>query len=152
MKPSFSKFALVSGTGWLIDVVLTAGLVRLGTTPFLASLSGSIIAVTFVYVVSLRAVFSVGGRLGARALPFYVIWQVFSISGSAWLVAFLTHLIAPWLAALAASVSWIELAHPLAAASGIGKALATPITLAANFLFFSRLTSWLRTSHPSVSK
>lgn len=136
-------FATVSGTGWLIDVVLTVALVHFGSPPFFASLVGSVVAVTFVYIVSLRAVFTIDGRLGARAFPLYVIWQVFSISVSAVLVAVLAHLIAPWLAAVSPEASLIEITDPLPVASGLAKALVTPITLAANFLFFHWLSTWL---------
>jgi len=152
MIQKFLRFAAVSGTGWLIDVVLTVLLVRFGATPFMASLTGSVVAVTFVYIVSLRAVFAIEGRLGARAFPLYVVWQVVSISASAALVAFLTHLTASSVAQVSQAVSWIDITDPLSTAAGISKGLATPVTLAANFLFFQWLAKWLGSRQEAVPK
>lgn len=152
MMQKFLRFAAVSGTGWVIDIILTVLLVRLGATPFMASLIGSIVAVSFVYVVSLRAVFAIEGRLGRRAFPLYVVWQVFSISASSVLVAFLAYLIAPLVALASQEIAGLEIGDPLSVASGISKALVTPLTLAANFLFFQWLAKWLGTQPRAVSK
>lgn len=148
----FLRFAVISGSGWIIDVSLTVMLVYMGATPFLASLAGSVVAVTFVYVVSLRAVFEIDGRLGTRAFPMYLMWQVFSISASSALVALLAHLIAP---SIAATLDHFDMAggrDPLSAASGLSKGLVTPITLAANFLFFRWLASWAARLSPSAHR
>lgn len=142
MVKKFFRFAAVSGTGWLIDVILTVSLVSVGTPPFLASLTGSVVAVTFVYIVSLRSVFGIEGRLGTRAFPLYVMWQVISISTASALVAFLAFLIAPW----------IDATDPLSVASGLAKGLVTPVTLAANFIFFQCLSKFLVPRQTAVPK
>jgi len=139
-----SKFTLVSGCGWLIDVWLTMGLVALGVSPFWASLVGAFTAVTFVYVVALKAVFSVSGRFGARGFPAYVLWQCVAISIASLLVAWIALRLEPIVAAAGPDVP-----NPLSLGSGIAKAIVTPVTLLANFLFMRWLTSWLRSKEIS---
>ncbi|MFW5654100.1 MAG: GtrA family protein [Roseicyclus sp.] len=139
----FTGFAAVSGTGWVIDVVLTMALVQLGVAPFWASMAGAGAAVTFVYVVALRAIFGVGGRIGARGFPLYVLWQVCAISATSALVAVLAGLLAaPGEATLDRLVPE-GAADPLAWASGAAKALVTPLTLLSNFFFMRLLTKRL---------
>lgn len=146
MIRGFVRFAAVSGCGWLMDVGLTMGLVQLGIPPFWASLVGAGVAVTFVYVVSLHAIFGVNGALGARGFPAYVIWQLFAISAASLLVAWLAHLLVPLAERLPA-----QGADPLSLASGAAKALVTPLTLLANFLFIKWLTLRLRSGHEPPS-
>ena len=138
-RRSFLGFAVISGCGWLIDIGLTMGLVAFGVPPFWASLVGAGTAVTFVYIVSLHAIFGVDGALGARGFPIYIIWQVFAISVASVLVASLAHL----LVSLLNLEPWAIVA-PLSLASGAAKALVTPLTLLANFFFIRWLTLHLR--------
>ncbi|WP_085790022.1 GtrA family protein [Roseivivax jejudonensis] len=135
MHSNFLVFAIVSGCGWLLDVGLTMGLVQLGASPFWSSMIGAAVAVSFVYVVSLNRIFSVEGALGARGFPAYLIWQAVAIFIASALVAWLSHALLPMAAALP-----VQAADPLALASGAAKALVTPITLLANFLFMRWLT------------
>lgn len=152
MLRTFLRFAAVSGTGWLIDVCLTVILVAIGAAPLFGSLIGSAVAVTFVYTVSLRSVFSIDGRLGVRAFPLYLVWQVFSITAASFLVAFLAYLLVPWVSELSQSATWVGAGDPLATASGLSKGLVTPVTLAANFLFFQWLTNFLRNREHLATK
>lgn len=140
-------FAVVSGTGWLLDVGLTMGSVYAGAHPFWASLFGAGVAVTFVYFVSLRRIFEVGGRLGARGFPFYVIWQVFAISVTSVLVALVVDLLAPVSAAALSRLAPDGAADPLTYSSGAAKAFVTPLTLVANYLFMKWLTVRLESNH-----
>lgn len=129
----FLPFAAISGTGWLIDMGLTMAVVQLGLSPFLGSAIGAATAVTFVYVVSRLLVMGDRQIGGAREIGLYVAWQVFAISMASALVAALAHLLAPLVAAFGTL-------DALALASGIAKALVTPLTLIANFLFLKWLT------------
>lgn len=115
------------------------GLVALGTPPFWASLVGAFTAVTFVYIVSLKSVFSVSGKFGARGFPAYILWQCVAIFIASLLVAWIARGLEPIVAATGPDVS-----SPLSLSSGIAKALVTPLTLLANFIFMRWLTSWLR--------
>lgn len=145
----FSKFFVISGCGWLLDVLTTMALVQAGMSPFLASMTGAGLAVTFVYVASLSAVFQICGFSGLRGYGPYILWQVFSISVASVLVSLLAFLIEP--ALLRATQSGLFtgtdfLPNPLSLATGISKALVTPLTLAANFLFMRWLTGRMRRS------
>ena len=53
-----SIFTVISGLGWLIDMVLFLALVRAGMDPFFANLIGAFVAVTFVFVFAQRHVFT----------------------------------------------------------------------------------------------
>lgn len=139
---SFTGFAAVSGAGWLCDVALTMALVQMGAHPFWASVAGAGTAVTFVYVVSLRAIFAVGGGPGARGFPFYVLWQICAISAASILVALLAAGLEPLAAEIFDRIGTGG-TDALTWASGAAKALVTPLTLLANFLFMRILTKRL---------
>ena len=136
----FYGFALVSGCGWLIDVGLTMFLVSLGTPPFWASIAGAGVAVTFVYVVSVHAIFDAGGKVGVGGFPYYVVWQVCAIAAASALVALLTHGLLPLAAGTLDRLSHENHTGVLTMAAGAAKALVTPLTLVANFLFIKWLT------------
>lgn len=142
MTQRLIKFTVISGCGWLIDVGLTIGLVQIGLPPFWASMVGAGVAVSFVYIVALSAIFRVGGVLGARGFPPYVIWQCCAIPAASVLVAVLAHLLEP--VALALPAGGMD---PLSLASGAAKAAVTPVTLLANYLFMRWLTERLRSAH-----
>lgn len=146
----FGKFFIISGIGWLLDVVLTMGLVQLGYGPFVASLVGAGTAVTFVYIVSLFAVFNVGRIGGLRGYAFYVLWQIFAIAVASALVSFISYLLEPLLEELVNEhAGGISAYFPtaLSLASGLAKFIVTPLTLIANFLFMRWLTASLHVSY-----
>ena len=140
----FFGFALVSGAGWLIDVALTMGVVYAGAQPFWASLVGAGAAVTFVYFVSLRRVFEIGGRVGERGFPYYFVWQVFAITAASLIVAVLANLLSPVGAAVLERLGPEGWGDPLTMASGAIKVLITPLTLLANYLFMTWLVKRLQ--------
>ncbi len=140
---SFAGFAVVSGTGWLIDVGLTMALVQWGAHPFWASLAGAATAVAFVYVVSLRAIFGVDGRIGARGFPAYVLWQVCAIAAASVAVAALAERLVPLATVAIDRLGAGGAADPLTWAAGSAKAAITPLTLLANFGFMRILTKRL---------
>jgi len=138
LNADFGKFALVSGTGWVIDVALTVLLVDLGLTAFWGSAAGAAVAVTFVYVVSRLAFFGQRQLGDAKAFGAYIVWQVCAIAAASLLVAALASLLADFLASGGLAVAGLETA---AVAAGVAKALVTPLTLIANFLFMRWLTN-----------
>lgn len=138
MTGAFLSFAIISGLGWLIDVFSAVGLVQLGLSPFLASFVGAGLAVTFVFVVSRWMVFEARQARTASDFALYVVWQVFAITVASVAVAALAHLLEPVASRLLAGAA--SLPEPLAAATGAGKVMVTPLTLVANFLFLRWLT------------
>lgn len=141
---NFLRFALVSGVGWLIDVGTTMSLVEVGAYPFWASLIGAATAVTFVYFVSLRSIFEVNQRFRARGFPSYVLWQICAIIGASALIAILADLFAPVIAVVLDRLVSEDVINPMTWAAGAAKALVTPLTLLANFLFMKWLTFRLK--------
>ncbi len=134
----FSGFTLISGTGWMIDVGLTVLLVSVGLGAFWASVAGSLVAVTFVFVVSQLMVFETGGRVKTEQYWLYLIWHGLTIPVASGIVAGLTALLAdPAAGLLAVLPEWISAALPgsTALAAGIAKIAITPATLTANFFF-----------------
>ena len=127
MTAGFLTFAIISGLGWLIDVGVTIGLVQFGISPFIASFFGATIAVSFVYVASRLIVFHLNQLGSATDYAIYIVWQIFAITVASFLVAMIGNLLAPH-------------AGTLTIATGAGKVLVTPLTLAANYLFMRWLT------------
>lgn len=138
---AFLTFAIISGLGWLIDVSSAVGLVQLGLSPFVASFVGAGLAVTFVFVVSRWVIFQAQEARRANDFAIYVAWQIFAITVASLLVAAIAHLLAPLASRLIAATA--VLPDPLAAATGAGKVIVTPLTLVANFLFMR----WLSQRH-----
>ena len=121
------RFALVSGTGLAIDIVVFIGLIAGGTSAFLGNALSSAMAVTFVYYAALRGVFRYDGRANVQMLLAYILYQIGGIIMSSWAVsALITHQLSP----------------------AISKVLILPVTFGANYLFMLWLTShagrWLR--------
>jgi putative flippase GtrA len=139
----FGAFALISGIGWILDTGLTMGLVQFGLTPFAGSLIGAATAVTFVYAVSRMTL--LGDRRIGRPQDFarYVAWQIFAIAAASALVALIARLLAPVMVSLTdlegLRAGGVDL-EPITLASGLAKAIVTPVTLLANFLFMKWLT------------
>lgn len=134
----FSGFTLISGTGWLIDLGLTVLGVSAGLTAFLASVIGSLVAVSFVFVVSQLMVFDTGGRVKTEHYGFYLLWHGVTIPIASGLVAGLNLVLeGPVAALLPALPGWIATLLPgvAALATGIAKIAITPATLTANFFF-----------------
>jgi hypothetical protein len=94
-----------------------------------------------VYVVSRLSL--LGDRRIGRAQDFglYIVWQGVAISVASVLVAIIAHLAEPAMASLGAVTGpgGGDIA-PITLASGLAKAVVTPLTLLANFLFMKWLT------------
>jgi putative flippase GtrA len=51
--PAFAKFALLSGGGWLLDLATLLALTRIfNAPPFLANMASSVLAASFVFLIS----------------------------------------------------------------------------------------------------
>ena len=149
MSNRFFSFLVISGCGWVLDILLTIGLVQLGVSPFVASLIGAGTAVTFVYVVSRLMVFDQGRIGGPGDYALYVVWQILAIAAASAAVALLAHGMAPLIARLQEDWTSLQIGlDALALASGIAKGLITPVTLLANFLFMRWLTG--RHKHAAI--
>lgn len=137
----FRGFAVISGLGWLLDVCLTMGLVQLGVPPFAASLVGAASAVSFVYAAS-RLMLLGDGRIGrAQDFGIYAAWQVCAISAASALVALIARAADPFVASLGLpTLLETRGVETLSVAAGFAKALVTPLTLGANFVFMKWLT------------
>ncbi|MEM9349083.1 MAG: GtrA family protein [Pseudomonadota bacterium] len=138
----FVAFALVSGTGFVIDVALTMGLVAAGLSPFWASLIGAGTAVTFVYVTSRLGIFGDRKVGPAQDYALYILWQVAAVTAASLAVAALAFALLPLAPGLTDG-------DPLALTSGAAKVLVTPLTLTANYLFMRWLTQ--RSSGPALA-
>ena len=115
------KFALVSGTGWLIDFLIFIALAGANVLPLVANLVGAGTAVTFVFFASVRRVFEYRGGYLIGKLLFYLAFQIVAIG----------------LASLAIQLLVTQLyLVPL-----LAKILVTPLTFYANFQCMSYLTS-----------
>lgn len=141
----FLRFALVSGVGWLLDLGSFALMVRWGgVPPYAANMVSSFVGITFVWLVTSRALFGV--QQGARAahLGGYWVYQLVSISVYSWLL----HNIANFL------IHAGQTHHFGGAASDwqvLAKLLITPCNLLTNFFFMKLLTRWSdRRSLPHV--
>jgi putative flippase GtrA len=138
----FSTFTVISGLGWLIDVGLTFALVEMGLRTFVASMLGSLAAVSFVFAASRALVFD--ARAGARAAfadyaP-YLVWHGATIplwSGAVAAVAAFGLEASAGLLGVAAGR--IPVPTPEAFAAAFAKVAITPLTLTTNYFF----TLWL---------
>jgi putative flippase GtrA len=114
------RFALVSGTGLTLDLILFLGLCSLGLRPFLANAIASATGVTFVYFASVRRVFRYEGRFLTAMFGTYALYQALGTVLVSWVVSTLI----------------LHGLHPVIVKAGI-----LPATFCANYLFMRWLTS-----------
>ncbi len=113
-------FAVVSGVGWLIDVVVFWLLLQAGNDAFLANAAGASLATTWVYCASVRSVFRYRGDFLFVKFLVYVGFQIVAIA--------------------AASFAIDQLCGRFPLAPLLAKILVTPATFIVNYLFMARLT------------
>ncbi len=74
---SFSRFTVLSGTGWILDFGVTLTLVQAGASVFASNAVGAFCGVTFVLIPATRQVFS---RVRRWRMPvligIYWAWQL----------------------------------------------------------------------------
>jgi putative flippase GtrA len=138
-----SRFTLISGGGWLLDVGVMLGLVAAGTSPFVANLIGALCGVSSVFVLAQRRVFTTLGGGGVRWRLFlpYLCWQAVAIPAASALVALIANVAA---GAAEIPAAWFAVVSPVTIsaaviAAGVAKVAVTPLTLYANFVF----SGWL---------
>ncbi len=138
-RSRLSKFTLISGCGWILDVLVLLGLVAMGTPFFTANLAGALCGVSFVFLFAQRRVFTAthGGKVRWQLFLPYLLWQIFAIL----LASVMVDWVALWLVPSAESLAaWSGTGIPAAMiAAGLAKVVVTPVTLYANFLFFGWL-------------
>ncbi|MEO0821826.1 MAG: hypothetical protein AAF074_15540 [Pseudomonadota bacterium] len=138
-----SRFTVISGIGWLIDLSLMLGLVALGLGAFEANLVGAFCGVSFVFVAAQRRVFVAAGGVRLGMLAAYLAWHAIAITAASALIGLIAGALAGPAAALRDALAAL-LPGPLVPgapliAAGAAKALVTPLTLYANFLVMGRL-------------
>lgn len=117
MHWKISRFAVVSGLGWSIDMAVFSALTWTGIAPFVANMASAALAVTFVFGAATWKVFETYGRVAPR-LSTYWLYQAVAL---------------PAASAGVAGLATLGL-HPVAA-----KVLITPTTFYANFVFMAVL-------------
>jgi len=130
---AFLGFLLLSGLGWLCDMLTYTSLVRLaGVSPFAANVASSYVGVSFVWFTSLGMVFRRSGDHSGRFLLLYWCYQFISIMAYSQLLQLGSAALAGGAGALAQ--------HSAVAA----KIFITPFNLVTNFLFMKVLTRRMR--------
>jgi putative flippase GtrA len=116
-----AKFAGASGAGLCLDYAVYTVLCEAGLPAGWANLISAGIAVTFVYVVSLRHIFGAPDLPAHRLFVLYAAYQVVAVSAASYAVDLGTEL--------------------LDGRYLLGKTLVLPFSFTANFLFMSWLLS-----------
>jgi putative flippase GtrA len=81
------RFAVVSGAGWCLDLLVFSVGVHLGAPPELANVVSAGSAVVFVYWTSVRRIFHCREDRLLRSFYGYLLLQVAIIATSSWLIA-----------------------------------------------------------------
>lgn len=114
-----ARFAAASGAGLAIDFLLFLALLAGGATPGYANLLSGTAAVSFVYFISVRRIFSYRGSFLLGFFIAYLAYQAAGVGLASWAVA-----------------SLVELqVQPL-----LAKLMILPVTFPANYAFMSLLT------------
>lgn len=120
------SFGGVSAIGLAVDFGLTAALLSTGTMPMLANMVGAGVAVSLVYMLSVRRIFRYHGQFLLGLFLAYVAWQLVAVTAASWVIG-----------ALAAG----------GLAPLIAKLAILPATFGANYLMMHLLTTH-RTPQP----
>lgn len=124
-------FVLISGTGWVLDLLVYTGLTEgAGLAPAYANFISSYAGLSFVYFTATRIAFrkQTQGRL--TFLLAYWIYHLASITGYSALLGWVVVAIEPYSGSAHAAIA--------------GKILITPFNLATNFIFMKLLTLKMR--------
>lgn len=138
------RFAMVSGLGWCMDLLIMSTLVWGGVQTFGANIVSAGLAITFVFLVSQKRIFLHDGHLIGRRFFYYCLWQLVAVPLASLLIAELVPLIG--------RSPILPLTHMLLPGkekvllSVLSKGMVTPVTLYANYLFMTwlleRRLSW----------
>ena len=122
-----ARFAAVSGIGWLLDFCIFAALVHQGSAPGFANAVGASAAVVWVFFSSVRRIFRYRGKSVRSRFLLCVLYQGLMIA--------------------VASLAVSSIVRQVGGHALLAKALVTPLTFLANFLFMG----WLTTRQESPS-
>ena len=78
MIKRFFKFGLISGSGFIADLIIYSILLGLDIKPFYSNIFSSICAVSLVYVTSGRFIFF-GNKLSINTYTIWIIYQAINI-------------------------------------------------------------------------
>lgn len=137
----FLGFTLVSGGGWLLDMLAYTWLTQALSTPAVAAnLVSSFLGVSYVWLLALNRVFERGQYGLSGYLLVYWAYQALSISLYSLLISSLTNSL--WLQ---------DLSGNLIPAAVTAKILATPLNLLSNYAFMHWLTGSMRAPNGAQS-
>lgn len=135
LSKSFLGFAFIAGMGWILDFACFTSLVKGSSlSPVLANIISSYVGVTFVWFMSLNAVFKASGSKNHYFLILYWAFQFLSIS-------FYSAIIHQ-LARLMSGIDLLALSTPDSLV--VAKIMATPFNLLTNFVFMKTLTRFMK--------
>lgn len=132
----FWGFVLISGVGWLLDMVSYAGLSQFYTLqPAYANLISSMVGVTYVWMVALNRLFDRREYCRSIYLPIYWSYQVLSI---------LAYSVVIYMIVATAFNSKIGQIFDIPSAL-VAKIIVTGPNLITNFIFMLFLTKFMKT-------
>ena len=135
-----TSFSAVSGIGWLLDTGLLATLVAGGLSPFWANLISAASAVTFVWLISRRRIFSMlNGTSHWMLYVRYMQWHAIAVPVASVLVAVFTWLLTDPATTVLGLFDDDQVAQASVVAAAAAKVVVTPISLMANYGY----TRWL---------
>jgi len=137
------RFAVISGIGWLLDVVVLLTIVSLGVKPMIANFVSSGLAVTFVFLASQKTLFMESNHFLVGKFLAYLGWTIVSVTISSALIAALSPLFARWLSFIVAHVGFLVrmLNEHMIGTLGVGaaKVAVTPLTMYTNYVALSAI-------------
>ena len=130
----FLGFLLVSGVGWILDLLSYTTLTQaFDVSPAFANFASSMVGVTYVWLIALNRVFKRGGHGKYIFLPIYWTYQAVSILGYSMLISIVVVKLVDF---------GIDQVLPVAV---LAKLMVTPVNLLTNFLFMTVLTKFMST-------
>ncbi|MBB4199231.1 hypothetical protein CCR94_20990 [Rhodoblastus sphagnicola] len=133
------RFAIISGLGWLIDMLVMTLLVSGGVSVFIANLTSAGLAISFVFFAAQNRVFIDNGRFLFAKFAAYFLYQAVAVPLASIVIQKLAFVL---LAAAPADLFALLHLHDgqkLTFASLAAKVAVTPLTLYSNFLFMGWL-------------
>ncbi len=122
-------FFLISGVGWLMDMLIYSILSNF-IPVMVANIISSSVAVTYVYIVSTKKIFENTSKINIKTkYVFYILYQLGMILGSSFVIGKLTNFL----------IKNINIKFILKYAKICAKILVTPFTMVINFIFMKFL-------------
>ena len=125
------SFFLISGIGWLMDIIIYTILTNIGLNVLLSNIISSTVAVTYVYITSTKKLFKNDSKYSLKVkYIMYIIYQICMILISSYIV----YLISSYLLNIN-ELFIIIVNHAKLSA----KIIVTPFTMVINFIFMKFL-------------